>query len=82
MEVRKSNIREQIQQKPIGWQIKFWREKRGLSQSELSEKIGASGKQAIYQYESGKRVPNAEIIAKIAKALNVRYHQFFTEDKP
>lgn len=46
------------------------REKRGLTQAELAESLGL-GTQQIYRYENGKTEPDGEIVAKIAKELNV-----------
>lgn len=59
----------------IGEQIKLFRKNLGITQDELAEKIGAFSKVTIYQYESGKRMPDNITIEKIAKALNCTYIQ-------
>lgn len=64
----------------IGTQIKYWREKRKLTQTELAEKIGVANKSVIYRYESGRRSPSIETMEKIAKALNCKMNIYFIED--
>ena len=57
-----------------GERIKYIRNLRGLTQRELGEKIGFSGRTAdvrIAQYESEKRMPKADLMAKLANALEV-----------
>lgn len=54
----------------IGSNIKKFRLKQKLKQSELAEKAGIS-RVAIGNYERDERTPNAEILLKIAKALDV-----------
>jgi transcriptional regulator with XRE-family HTH domain len=58
----------------IGQKIKKIRKLRGLTQTELGEKIGFVGMSAdvrIAQYESGTRTPKAGLIIKMAKVLKV-----------
>lgn len=50
-------------------ELKKYREAKGLSQSRLSRIIGVSS-QTICMYESGVRTPKAEILKKLAKALD------------
>lgn len=54
----------------IGQRIKYLREREGISQIELAEKIGVS-KQNLYKYENGiiTNIPSDKIEA-IASALN------------
>lgn len=54
----------------IGNRIKKHREKAGLSQKELGEKLGVS-QQHIAQYENEKRIPKMETLRKLSNALNV-----------
>lgn len=54
----------------LGSNIKTMREKVGMTQAELGEKIGVSGV-AIMRYEKGLREPNINTLQKIAVALNV-----------
>lgn len=55
----------------FGDRLKELREKKGLSQTELSEKIGIS-KSSIGMYETGKRIPRADkTFVKISDFFNV-----------
>lgn len=54
----------------IGSKIKFLRNERKLTQSQLAEKCGIS-KNALWNYENNKRKPNIEIITNIATELGV-----------
>lgn len=54
----------------IGEKIKELRIKGNLSQAELAEKAQIS-RVAIGNYERGDRIPNIEILNKIASALNI-----------
>lgn len=54
----------------IGENIKKYRQELKLTQKQLGEIIGIS-QQQIAQYESGKRTPKIETLAKISHALNV-----------
>lgn len=49
--------------------IRFYRERTGLSQKELAEMVGV-GQQMIAKYEEGSRVPSLFGAVKIAKALH------------
>ena len=49
--------------------LKFAREKKGLSQKEVAESIGVA-KSTYSLYESGNREPNVKTIKKIADILN------------
>lgn len=50
--------------------LKYAREQKGLSQKEVSEKIGVA-KSTYSLYESGNREPNVQTIKKIADVLGV-----------
>ena len=54
----------------IGENIKRIRKVKGISQKDLAKKLSVS-QQNLSQYESGKRKPKLETIAKIAIALDV-----------
>lgn len=56
-----------------GERIRFYREQKGMTLKELGEKAGfpKSGDVRIAQYQSGARVPKADTLEKIAKALDV-----------
>lgn len=50
--------------------IRFYRQKAGLTQQQLADKLGVS-QQYIGNYESGKRQPKIQTLQKIADALDV-----------
>jgi transcriptional regulator with XRE-family HTH domain len=52
----------------IGSRILELRQSKGLSRNELANKVGLTSV-AIYNYETGRRIPNAMAVAKIATAL-------------
>ncbi|MGL5755437.1 MAG: helix-turn-helix domain-containing protein [Paraclostridium sp.] len=56
----------------IGIKIKEARKKKGLTQSELAEKIGLT-KHAIAKYEQGQREPNLNILTKIIDELELDF---------
>jgi len=65
----------------LGENIKSYRKKLNLSQEELGLKSGLS-RNAIYNYEKGKRQPNIEAITRIAKELNVSLSALINGDDP
>lgn len=54
----------------VGERIHTYRKKLGLSQAAFAKKIGAS-QSAVYYWESGKRQPRVEQLARMAGALQV-----------
>ena len=61
-----------------GKRIKEIRKANGITQKELSEKLGTS-QQNIAQYENGKRQPKFETLRRIAKALDVGLDEFMSD---
>ena len=57
----------------IGSRIRHFREKAGLTQSQLGKLVGKS-ESAIRNYELENRMPDWETITKIANALKVSYY--------
>ena len=53
-----------------GSTIKRLREQKGITQAELSEKLGVSSK-AVSKWETGKGLPDITLIEPLAKALSV-----------
>ena len=53
----------------LGEKIKFLREKKGLTQQELS-KLSGVNRATIGNYERGARIPNIEILKKLSHALD------------
>lgn len=64
----------------LGNNIKKMREKIGMTQAELGEKIGVSGV-AIMRYEKDLREPNINTLQKIASALDVPVTQLLPLDE-
>lgn len=60
----------------MGNKIKNLREKAGLSQTELADKLGLS-KSVISAYEKGIRNPSFKVLPLLAEALNVSQLYFF-----
>ncbi len=58
-------MKEQIRMR----NLKAARERKRFTQEELANAVGV-GKMTIYQYESGRRVPNARMLKQIAQALD------------
>lgn len=58
------------QAKPMQ-KLKVRRKLKGLTQGDLALMVGVK-KAAICKYEKGKRVPNMEMISKLARALECR----------
>lgn len=54
----------------IGKVIRYFREFKQMSQSSLAEKIGVTQRTISY-YESGERIPPADILKKIAFIFNI-----------
>lgn len=66
----------------IADRIKKLRKDKGMLQRELAEKVGVS-RVAIVNYERGERMPNADILSKIAEALGTSVNYltgFFYKD--
>lgn len=55
--------------------IRSYRKKKGLTMKELGRKVGVS-EQAISQYERSLRTPNAAILQKICRHLNLPIEKF------
>lgn len=55
----------------IGYNIKIWREKRHLKQSELAEELGVSDK-TVSSWEINRTEPKMGMIEKICAVLNCK----------
>lgn len=62
----------------LGKKIRIAREERGLSQSDLAEKLKITSR-TLQNYEYGTTIPDTETINKIAKILNFEINFFFNE---
>lgn len=54
----------------IGKRIRYLREKKGMSQTELA-RLAKIGKSTLSEYEAGKVNPTADVVKRIAKVLDV-----------
>ena len=57
----------------LGDQMREAREKKGLSQDELAEKVGKH-RTSINTYENGKGNPEFQVVAEIAAALGTEFN--------
>jgi transcriptional regulator with XRE-family HTH domain len=57
----------------LGDQMREAREKKGLSQDELAEKVGKH-RTSINTYENGKGNPEFQVVAEIAAALETEFN--------
>ena len=65
--------------KRIGSRIRKVRKAKGLSQTELGARVGLNGDR-IQKYENGVRKPKADILEKLADALDVEIQAFADPD--
>jgi transcriptional regulator with XRE-family HTH domain len=54
------------------------RNKAGLTQEQLGEKLGFKGNTAVYRFEAGVSSPSITILSKLANVLNVDIHWLIT----
>ena len=59
--------------------LKQMRQSRGLSQSQMAELVGVK-RQAIYDIESGRYLPNTEVALRLARHLECRVEDLFSEE--
>lgn len=64
-----------------GKRLKAARKMAGLSLEELAQKLGELTKQAISNYETGKRQPDSKTLLRFAKVLGVRPEYFLRKDE-
>jgi len=70
-----------ITSREIGAVIRKRRNELGLSQEQLSEKVGVSYQQ-IQRYENGGSMLNVENVQRVAKALAIPVATFFDGEQP
>lgn len=61
-----------IDRKTVGQMVFEARNREGLSQTQLAEKIGVTN-QFICQIEAGKKGVSVETLAKLSEALNISF---------
>lgn len=57
----------------IGDRIRYARQRVGISQAELAERIGVR-QPSMWSYEKNKFTPRAEVLSKLSKELKVSYN--------
>lgn len=60
--------------------IKFAREKLGITQAMLAQKLGIASS-TIGMYEQGRRFPNYDTLFKLCKVLGCSVYDIFSESK-
>ncbi len=68
-----------ISNQPVICNLKAARKEKGLSQTELAEMVGIK-RQAIYDIESGRYVPNTHVALLLAKVLGCKVEDLFSID--
>ena len=63
----------------FGRRLKYWRQKRGLTQDEFAKRCHIDFT-AVSHYERGRRNPTLCTVEKFLTALNVSITDFFKED--
>lgn len=66
---------------PLGDRIRSLRNERNWSQTDLATRIGADTGQ-ISRYETGKMAPGADVIVKLAEALDVSCDHLLIDAAP
>lgn len=64
----------------IGNKIRFFREKKNLSQEKLSELLGVS-RQTIYNYENDITIPNSYDLKKLCQTLDCSYEDLLNDNE-
>ena len=74
-----NQLTEEQEKREFAYRLRSLMGRRGIGQEELAAMIGTS-QTMISHYVSGKFMPNAIILRKIAKALNYSMDDFFYRD--
>ncbi len=61
--------------------VKEYRTKKGWSQQELADKVGIR-RQAVYDVESGRYLPNTAIALRMARLFGCRVEELFVDNAP
>ncbi len=64
----------------LGYELKCYREKQGISGKQLAELIGVSGATISY-IESGRHMPSLANLIKIGQALNIPADVLLEQDR-
>lgn len=67
----------------LGKKVRYLRERDGLSQSELAQALGLSesSKGFISEIESGKKLPRAELLLRLADLFGVTTDYLLRDDQ-
>ena len=63
----------------FGKRLRYWREKRGLSQPHLRDKTGVAV-ELLSRYENGRNFPTLKTVEILLNALNVSITEFYSEE--
>lgn len=69
------------QESGITCHVKAYRQAKGWSQAQLADAVGVR-RQAIYDIESGRYLPNTAVALHLARALDCRVETLFSEEAP
>ena len=61
--------------------IKYYREKLGMEQKELGQRVGVIGN-SISNWENGRSRPDVDTLPLICKALGITMYELYNEDDP
>jgi putative molybdopterin biosynthesis protein len=61
--------------------VKTYRQAKGWSQAQLADEVGVK-RQAIYDIESGRYLPNTAVALRLAKTLDCTVETLFNEEHP
>lgn len=67
----------------IGQRIKYFRNRKGITQKQLGEKLGFLGKTSdvrMAQYESETRIPKQDLVKEMADILDINPHALTVPD--
>ena len=70
----------QLNVKLFGARLRLARERKGLTQEELVDRVGQKSRAAISEYEAGKRKLSAIDLPDFARALDVPITYFFSDE--
>ena len=66
---------------PVGEAIRFHRERKGLTRTQLGAQAGCS-EQSVALWETGRRTPRLEALGRIAAVLGVEVPELVKGDEP
>lgn len=65
----------------VGERLRYWRERRALSQRELAEAAGVA-QNTVWRTENGEAAAHPATLRKLAQALGIPVDQLTAEDPP